>query len=96
VRHSQGTGPLENWPSEYEDIEPTETITCPDGRRRVQLCRRGDGTVQFFEQWLEDREDDGQQWQVWMCEYPISGHYSDLVTAKQDASRIIPWLRNSD
>jgi hypothetical protein len=85
---------IEDWPTELQGIDAVETLTNAGGNRRVRFCRRSDGMVHFFERRLEDREEDGQLWQLWAYD-PISGVYPDLSAAKEDATRLISWLQNS-
>ncbi|MBV9548953.1 MAG: hypothetical protein JO256_04695 [Alphaproteobacteria bacterium] len=86
---------IEHWPREFIGNPPLETIVNGDGTRRLHFVRRADGAVVFFIQELRRMETEGQEFLVW---YPgqKSGLYPDLTTAKQDAERIISWLRIPD
>ena len=89
------TGAIEDWPSTLRGTPPVETLVRGDGSQRVRFVRRNDGTIQFFTQRLTRCETDGQEYYVWRCEMP-SGLYPDLIAAKEDAERLIPWLKKSN
>jgi hypothetical protein len=85
---------IEDWPAFFRGVPPVETLTSGDGNLRVRFVRRIDGAVQFFEQELRRCETDGQEYFVWYCDHRLSGIYPDLETARCDAGKLVPWLRN--
>ena len=72
-----------------EQMKTIQTLLHPDGRRRVDIFQRDDGTFGF-----EEQQYDSQQ-QAW---YPVTNHRSIPIldseeTARNEAKHRIDWLQ---
>jgi hypothetical protein len=89
------TEAIEDWPWALRGVPPIETVTSGDGIYRLRFIRRFDGMIQFFTQELRRCETEGQEYWAWYSG-PLSGIYPDVETARQDAGRLVLWLRDSN
>jgi hypothetical protein len=80
-----------------------KTLESFDGRERVLISRRPDGTYTYRRQWLSaaspDNDPDsaidtsGERYGTWGPAGPDCGIYDSADTAETEARQRVPWLK---